>query len=119
MIFADGMDAALRDKEDLRPLTVAAMLLACAEEAKRMADALVRMDRALATNQFREGYIPVALQEIDLLRQEGIGLASILEMIAEDPNPLRELEPATVAGKLAVWSQCVRLHAAAAASLSK
>lgn len=115
MNFWDVSGGQIGSATELMASTVATMLIACAEEASRMAEALARLDGALSHLTFPSGKVPLALQEIDLLRQEGAGLASILGMIATDPEPSRRLDPVTVASALAVWAQCARLHATAQA----
>lgn len=119
MIFIDATDNGSPDKRDLVPSSVGSMLVACAEEATRMAEALARLDQVLAIIRLPPDNIPLALQQIDLLRQEGFGLARILRMIAEDPDPARTLDPEAVAAALPVWAQCARLHSAAEAASSK
>jgi hypothetical protein len=90
--------------------TVAEMILACADEARRIAVALSDIDHAVAEAIMPLGDIPHGLQGIDLLRQEAEGLAAIMRLIVEDPTPDRTLQPEIVAKVLVLSAQHDRLH---------
>jgi hypothetical protein len=113
MIFGDSSELIQETAVDLVPATVAGMLTACSKEAARLAEAISRLDQLLSTILPPGGQIPLAVQEIDLLRQEAEGLASVLRLVAFDPTPERILNPVEVSGTIAVWAQCQRLHCSA------
>lgn len=106
MIFAE------EDSEDA-PLSLPAgtdgLLLACAQETSRLAAAIAAVDQALSVIVAELSAPPVALQSVDLLRQEAEGLAAVLHVMAEADVSGHELEPSEVTNVVTLHDQRVRL----------
>lgn len=106
MIFADDdMPPAPADAAPPAALLARDLLLACRDEARRLAHALADLDCQLGR---AAGPLPLSLQGLDLMRQEAEGLARILALVAATA-PRSRIEPGTIAAATPLQAQFRRL----------
>lgn len=109
MIFEDEPPPAMADPA---PALSAPdrIIEACATEAGRLADAIGGIDRALSAVLGGLADPPLALQGIDLLRQEAEGLAAALALVAEAAASGRPVSAGEIARAVTLHDQCARLR---------
>ena len=85
MIFDDIADFEDTAEPQGNPMSVHRLLGACAKEASHIATGIEELDVALGRVLHDDRLPGAVLQRIDLIRQEAMGLAAVLERIANAP----------------------------------
>jgi hypothetical protein len=107
----DPEDLPSRDPCFPLSMTVSDLLLSCALESKRQAHSMKSLDLLVGDLLLKGSAAanPLALQKLDLLRQESDGLARVLELLARQADPKEPLDTEKVASCLSLSLQRDRI----------